>query len=270
MAHELAHQWFGQARGLEELSRAVAERRLRAVLRRALREREARRRRVPRHPAPVPPLGDRRFRPGPGVSRLSPRAHQGREPRLPRAGLQQGRRRAAHAAPADRRRSVLPRPASGSTPTTGSRRRAPTICARRWKRTAAATSTRFFERWIYDNGIPRLRYSTAVEGQELVVRFEQAGEVYDVPVTVTRDLHRREDRPSSSWSVNRGDHRERRFPLTGTVRSVEANQDGAAVAVIERGSSDPEVSRRNASLAPAEPATGPREIQFSSLWKTSR
>ena len=43
---------------------------------------------------------------------------------------------------------------------------------------------RFFERWIYDNGIPRLRYSTAVEGQELVVRFEQIGEVFDVPVTV--------------------------------------------------------------------------------------
>ena len=43
---------------------------------------------------------------------------------------------------------------------------------------------RFFERWIYDNGIPRLRYSTAVEGQELVVRFEQVGDIYDVPVTV--------------------------------------------------------------------------------------
>ena len=43
---------------------------------------------------------------------------------------------------------------------------------------------RFFERWIYDNGIPRLRYSTAVEGQELIVRFEQTGDIYDVPVTV--------------------------------------------------------------------------------------
>ena len=80
-------------RRLEELSRAVAERRLRAVLRRALRERAARRRRVPRRAAAVPPLGDRGFRSGPGVSRLSPRPHQGREPRLPRAGLQQGRRR---------------------------------------------------------------------------------------------------------------------------------------------------------------------------------
>ena len=96
--------------GLEELSRAVAERRLRAVLRGALREGEARRGRVPRRAAPVPPLGDRRFRSGPGVSRLSPRPHQGREPRLPRAGLQQGRRGAAHAAAADRRRGVLRRP----------------------------------------------------------------------------------------------------------------------------------------------------------------
>ena len=44
---------------------------------------------------------------------------------------------------------------------------------------------RFFERWIYASGLPRVRYSTAVEGQDVVVRFEQTGEVYDVPVTVT-------------------------------------------------------------------------------------
>ena len=43
---------------------------------------------------------------------------------------------------------------------------------------------RFFERWIYDNGIPRLRFSSAVEGQELIVRFEQTGDIFDVPVTV--------------------------------------------------------------------------------------
>ena len=43
---------------------------------------------------------------------------------------------------------------------------------------------RFFERWIYDNAIPRLRFSSAVEGQELIVRFEQSGDIFDVPVTV--------------------------------------------------------------------------------------
>ena len=43
---------------------------------------------------------------------------------------------------------------------------------------------RFFERWIYDNTVPRLRFSSAVEGQELIVRFEQSGDIFDVPVTV--------------------------------------------------------------------------------------
>ena len=42
---------------------------------------------------------------------------------------------------------------------------------------------RFFERWIYDNGI-RASATTAVEGSELVVRFEQSGDIYDVPVTM--------------------------------------------------------------------------------------
>ena len=37
LAHEIAHQWWGQAVGWQQLSRAVAERGLRAVLRRALR-----------------------------------------------------------------------------------------------------------------------------------------------------------------------------------------------------------------------------------------
>ncbi|MBY0492911.1 MAG: hypothetical protein K2Y23_01730 [Cyanobacteria bacterium] len=91
---------------------------------------------------------------------------------------------------------------------------------------------RFFDRWIYDNGIPRLRYSTAVEGSELVVRFEQTGDVYDVPVTM---------------AVTYGDGKVvefiaqvneattvTSFPLTGAVRGVEANPDGAAIAIIEK------------------------------------
>jgi hypothetical protein len=92
--------------------------------------------------------------------------------------------------------------------------------------------SRFFERWIYDNGIPRLRYSTAVEGQELVVRFEQAGDIYDVPVTMAVTYT---DGKTSEFVVTANEAaNEARFPLTGTVRTVEANQDGAAIAVIER------------------------------------
>lgn len=91
---------------------------------------------------------------------------------------------------------------------------------------------RFFERWIYDNGIPRLRYSTAVEDQELVVRFEQSGDLYDVPVTMGVTYA---DGKTTEFTVvvDRATN-EARLPLTGTVRAVEANPDGASVAIIEK------------------------------------
>ena len=91
---------------------------------------------------------------------------------------------------------------------------------------------RFFERWIYDSSIPRLRFSSVQEGQELAIRFEQGEEVFDVPVLVTvtyTDGKTSEHLVSLSEAVT-----EQRLPLTGTVRSVEVNQDGGAVAVIER------------------------------------
>ena len=98
--------------------------------------------------------------------------------------------------------------------------------------TSGRDLSRFFERWIYDNGIPRLRYSTTVEGQELVVRFEQAGDIYDVPVTMAVTYT---DGKTSEFivTVNEASN-EARLPLTGTLRTVEANPDGAAIAVIEK------------------------------------
>ena len=91
---------------------------------------------------------------------------------------------------------------------------------------------RFFERWIYDSAIPRLRFSSVQEGQELIVRFEQAGEVFDVPVTVTVTYA---DGSTSEHLVTLTEATtEQRLPLAGAFRSVDANQDGGAVAVIER------------------------------------
>jgi hypothetical protein len=91
---------------------------------------------------------------------------------------------------------------------------------------------RFFERWVYDNGIPRLRYSTAVEGNELIVRFEQTGDIYDVPVTIAVTYG---DGKTSEFTVIADDAaNEARLPLAGTVRSVEANPDGAAMAILEK------------------------------------
>ena len=112
VAHELAHQWWGQAVGWKNyheqwLSEGFAqyfaalyakERRGEPAFRDVLRQ--FRRWAMDR-------VRSRR-----GVSRLSPRPHQGRQPRLPRAGLQQGRIGAAHAAAHGRRRRVLPRAAA--------------------------------------------------------------------------------------------------------------------------------------------------------------
>ena len=104
------------------------------------------------------------------------------------------------------------------------------------RRAMEATSgkdlNRFFERWIYDSGIPRLRYSTAVEGNELVVRFEQSGDIYDVPVTMAVTFA--DGKTTESVVIVNDATNEARIPLTGAVRSVEANPDGAAIALIEK------------------------------------
>ena len=91
---------------------------------------------------------------------------------------------------------------------------------------------RFFERWIYDNAIPRLRFSSAVEGQELIVRFEQSGDVFDVPVTVGVTYA---DGKTAEFLVKvTSASTEARFPLTGSLRSVEPNVDDAALAHFDR------------------------------------
>ena len=90
---------------------------------------------------------------------------------------------------------------------------------------------RFFERWIFASGLPRVRYSTAVEGQELIVRFEQIGDVFDVPVTVT--LHYG-DKSTDSIVVLSQATTETRIPLTGPLRSVEINADNAALGTFDR------------------------------------
>ena len=100
------------------------------------------------------------------------------------------------------------------------------------ERASGRDLNRFFERWIYDNGIPRLRYSAAVEGSEVMVRFEQAGDIYDVPVTIAVTYT---DNKTSEFVVIVNDALNvAQFATTGTVRSVEVNPDGAAVAIIDR------------------------------------
>jgi hypothetical protein len=96
---------------------------------------------------------------------------------------------------------------------------------------AGQSLTRFFEQWIYASALPRIRYSTATQGEELVVRFEQIGEVYDVPVTVTLNYS---DRSVDEIVAVTEAVVEKRFPLTGSLRNVDINDDHAALGHFDR------------------------------------
>jgi hypothetical protein len=86
---------------------------------------------------------------------------------------------------------------------------------------------RFFEQWIYGARIPRLTFSYRVErgpgGQEAALHVEQRGTIFDLPVTVILQYaDRREARvviPVTGPVV------EVRLPLDGTLRSAEISRE---------------------------------------------
>jgi hypothetical protein len=91
---------------------------------------------------------------------------------------------------------------------------------------------RFFERWIFGSAIPTVRFTSRVDGDVLRVRFDQDGEIFDIPIAVTITYTDRSTHtvyvPVSEKSV------EQVIPLKGTVRRVEANNDHGALVVIQR------------------------------------
>ncbi len=91
---------------------------------------------------------------------------------------------------------------------------------------------RFFGRWIHGTSIPRLRYTSVVTPEAVTVRFEQVGEPFDVPVTVSviyadgrvQDTVVVVTDPRVEWSMK----------PSGPVKQVQINRDFAAVAIFER------------------------------------
>jgi hypothetical protein len=89
--------------------------------------------------------------------------------------------------------------------------------------------SRFFERWIYGTHLPRIRYRTTIAGQTATVHFEEMGnEIFDVPVTVTLEY---EDGRTKDVVVAITDKVLDQM-LTGTapVRDVQVNRDSGALA----------------------------------------
>jgi hypothetical protein len=87
--------------------------------------------------------------------------------------------------------------------------------------------TRFFEQWIYGQDLPQIAFTWRVEqngeGQQAVLRFEQTGEVFDVPVTVLLDYA---DRPPGRVVIKLTERQvEARVPLAGTLRRADVSRD---------------------------------------------
>ena len=88
---------------------------------------------------------------------------------------------------------------------------------------------RFFEQWIHGTNVPRVRYATTIADGAVTARFEQVGDlVFDIPVTVTivySDGRTQEAMvPVTERIVTQ------RIATTGDVRQVHVNRDYAAVA----------------------------------------
>ena len=92
---------------------------------------------------------------------------------------------------------------------------------------------RFFERWVFDSGVPRVRYSASIGADEVTVRLEQSGDVYDLPVTVT--LQHADGKMQEEVVILTEAVTEARIPVKGgPVRTVDINQDHASLAHFER------------------------------------
>ena len=91
----------------------------------------------------------------------------------------------------------------------------------------------FFDQWIYGAAVPRIRYTTAGDPGGVTVTFEQVGEpVFELPVTVRlayADGHAQQ----VIVQVDKR-HVEQRLPTDGLVKEVQINRDFAAIADFEQ------------------------------------
>jgi hypothetical protein len=98
----------------------------------------------------------------------------------------------------------------------------------------------FFERWIHEIDLPRLKFSSRTEARiagqrgetDVLLRFEQGQKIFEVPVTVTL-IYRSGESENIIVPVTE-QVTELRHPLKGQLRNLEVNQDNAALVEINR------------------------------------
>ena len=101
---------------------------------------------------------------------------------------------------------------------------------------AGRSLSRFFDRWIHEAALPELQFSSHTEttagGEEVLLRFEQLTDrLFDLPVTVDLLYRSGEERSVVVPVTDRVT--EMRVPLQGRLRRVRVNRDEMALADIE-------------------------------------
>ncbi len=96
---------------------------------------------------------------------------------------------------------------------------------------------RFFERWIHESNLPELDFSSRVEtgpaGEEVVLRFEQRTErLFDLPVAVDLVFQSGDEETVIVPVTDRVS--EMRVPAKGRLRRVRVNRDDTALAEIHQ------------------------------------
>ena len=108
---------------------------------------------------------------------------------------------------------------------------------------------RFFERWIYASTLPKVRVAWSVEGNALAVHVEQGAEVFDVPVTLTLQYA---DRKAVDVVIPVTDRVvDQRIPLDGPLRSVDIARD-ETLADVSSGRFPPPATSPGPRTAPAQ------------------
>jgi aminopeptidase N len=90
---------------------------------------------------------------------------------------------------------------------------------------------RFFDQWIYGSTLPRLKVQYRVEGSELAVHVDQIGEVFQVPVSLT--LQYTSGKKTDVVVAVEDQSTDRRIQLESTLQGVVINRDDGILAEID-------------------------------------
>jgi aminopeptidase N len=96
---------------------------------------------------------------------------------------------------------------------------------------AGRSLERFFDQWIYGSALPRLKVQYRLEGSDLVVHVDQIGEAFEVPVTLT--LQYPGGKKTDVVVAVTDQATDQRIPLDSTPQGVSINRDDGILAEID-------------------------------------